>query len=248
MLLTAVFAGGWRDFRTPWLEPLIELWTRLPAEESWIIGALGCLFLLLMARFAGWNRKQLLARQMLQQIRDSNLHPVQVHEGPNARGFVVESDPAPAPFEQVMILYRPASRVDPIGLVRWLTGRHAQTLRIRAMLRTPPAVELVWSRNASAAGRPVLDNRHFPGGQDWLHRTLDFNLVQYSTRGTNTAPLEHVFAEFHTRFGRALRFFVVRSETPPHVEIVLAAPRLDPLLVAGLLISLRSVGRAARLH
>lgn len=83
------------------------------------------------------------------------------------------------------------------------------------------------------------------GERAWLHRRLDFNLIQYSIRGTDTGAMEHIFAEFHTRFGKTLQAFVVRSEEYPHVEITLAAPRLNPIAVAGLLISLRSVGRAA---
>lgn len=221
---------------------LTEMQTEWADNRNLAPGLISILLLLLVARLAGWNRRRILAQQMLQQIRDSNPHPVRVHRGPDGRGLLVESHPAPEPFAQLMILYTPDSRLDPLGLLRWLLRRDAHSLRIRALLHQPPRTELIWRRNVDPRAGLL------PGlGRDaWVIRTLDFNQMQYSTRGIDTGALEHVFADFQTRFGPMLREFVVQTERMPHVEIALGAPRLEPLTVAGLLISLRLVGRAAR--
>ncbi|MEX1019453.1 MAG: hypothetical protein WDZ49_07325 [Litorilinea sp.] len=232
----------WARVLAAWVELRADLFGAMPSDVEWPITVVSLLLLVLIGRVAGWNRRRYLARQMLQQIRDSNPHPIRVYRGPNADGFVVESNPAPEPFAQLMILYVPDSRLDPLGMIRWLLRRDAHSLRVRGMLHTPPRAELIWRRHSDPAAGLIAER----GQRAWVLRTLDFNEAQYSTRGVDTAALEHVFADFQTRFGSILRHFVVRNEIQPQVEIALGAPRLMPLTVAGFLISLRNVGRAAR--
>lgn len=124
---------------------LLSEWTNseIAVDELWPPLVIGLILVWLILRWIGWGRKKAFAEEMLAQIRAANLHPVRVHLGPDGKGVVVESTPAPEPFTQLMLIYSPATRIEPLGFLAWLIGRHRQTLRVRGMLRATPATELI---------------------------------------------------------------------------------------------------------
>jgi hypothetical protein len=218
-------------------------WVTLLQDAPPWLAAAGAVVLAALGWLAAVLRKRRRTRRLLQALQDSVRGKVVLFRRPLGGGFTGHIVPAPDPFRECSVSYRPVPRLDPVDLARRLAGRPGGRLQIWAVLATPPAGEIVWSR-----GEPpnrALGSR--PGRTLWVHRRLDISGAEYATRGANTNALCHTFLDLHARFGPVLQRLIIRREGAPQVELVVAGDRLDVHAVAPLLAALRAAGRAALL-
>src|SRR5690606_6064546 len=130
-------------------------------------------------------RKRRRTRAMLAALQGSTRGRVAPFRGPSAWGFTATVTPAPEPFREFSVSYRPMSIFDPVDLARRLGGRTLGLMHVWALLPEPPSAEIVWIRGqapARAVGRE-------PGRGLWIHHRLDIRSTEYATRGTNTSAL-----------------------------------------------------------
>lgn len=220
-----------------------ELLVLVNKQRELVAGAL-LAALLIGLWVTGRLRKRRRTRVMLAALQGSTRGRVVPFRGPSAWGFTTTVTPAPEPFREFSVSYRPLSIFDPIDLAQRLGGRTPGLLHVWALLPESPSAEIVWIRG-QAPGRAVGRE---PGRGLWIHHRLDIRATEYATRGPNTAALCHVFLDMQARFGPLLQRVIIQREGAPQVEVVLTTTGLDTRDIPALLTTLRAAGRAALLR
>ncbi len=213
---------------------------RLP-NVGWIGLGLGIGLLLWLGwLLADWqNRRR--SQMIIAALNDSARGQVKCSVGPNRRGFVATIQPAPEPFLQFTIIYRPLSNFDLFG---WLLGPLAGTpdrLVLQGKLSVRPLAELLWTRGqipSRALGKS-------PGAALWVQGWLDITNSEYATRGSNPSALIHLFRDLQTRFGTLLHTVSVQADAIPEIELSLRASGLNREEIPALVATIRALGRAA---
>jgi hypothetical protein len=208
---------------------MFETW--FGADDRWpmavVVTALGIIALAALR----WQRRRR-AAAYLAALTESVAGKVTPTRGPNAHGFVAQTQPAPPPFVRFTVEYRRAG-----GL-----GRREGILVIWADLAHPPRTEMVWRRGMLPA--QALGGK--PGAGAWRPDRLDFANVEFAARGADTLALRHVFADLQKRYGPMVDAVIVRGDAEAHVEMRVRTRQLERRDLPALVALAQAIGRAAR--
>lgn len=209
---------------------MFETW--FGADDRWLIAAAAAVAVCIFAWAARhWQRRRR-AAAFLAALAESVAGKVTPTRGPNARGFVARTQPAPPPFARFTVEYRRTG-----GL-----GRREGSLVIQADLAHAPPAELVWRRGVLPA--QALGGK--PGAGVWQPARLDFAQVEFAVRGADTHALRHAFADLQKRFGPLLDALIVRGDAEAHVEMRVRTRQLERRDLPALVAQAQAIGRAAR--
>jgi hypothetical protein len=229
-------------FATTNMEPsYLENWQNYLSGDLILIGGAGALLPLVVSGGVGWLRRWLQAKQLLEGMQATVPGGIDYRWQWDRGGFIAELRKPPEPFVQFQVMCQPQVALDALGWIQQLWNPTGDLLALHAVLPAPPKQELIWTRGQPPERMLGRD----PDREVWIHQRLDFAHIIYGTRGSNTAPLRHVFSELVARFHPLLEQVWVHRDSDVQVGVVMHASRIDPEELPAVIVTLRALGRGA---